>query len=125
MFALIVPGLVRPWLRRSRLAALLVCLSIVSLGSADWIAAVHGDDDPGCDAAPVAAFGVSPALHAAGGAASPHCPICHWLRSLRSLAADTVAVSIAAAEPGAVPAVGLPREVPVSAFHVPARSPPA
>ena len=127
VFDLSVPRLVPTVRRRSRLAALLVCLSVVTLLSADWIAAVHGDDDPICDpVGSAAAAGASTTTVQSGdGAGAPHhCPICHWLRSLRSLAAHGVLVTLTIVPCGPLPAALLSGEIHVAALPVPARAPP-
>jgi hypothetical protein len=96
--------------------------------SADWVAAVHGDDDPVCNAQERAASGALAAASVGpntGGGTPEHCPICHWLRSLRSLAAQLSFVGIAIDAVGWVRPDLHPTEVHVSVAYLPARSPPA
>jgi len=104
------------------------CLALVALLSADWIAAIHGDDDPVCDPLgslapgnPTAAV-VGPGT---GAGSAQHCPICHWLRSLRSVAAHASLVSIAIVPTGPLGPDLRPPEIHVAALRIPARSPPA
>jgi hypothetical protein len=129
VFDLIVPSIVKQKLRRSARSGVVVCLVLGGLLSADWVAAVHGDDDPVCDAQPGAPLGALAATsvgpNTGGGVPPQHCPICHWLRSLRSLAAGTLSVSIAIALAGAVRPDLLSHEVHIPVLHAPARSPPA
>ena len=113
--------------RRSPVVALGVALSLIGLLSADWIAAVHGDDD---DARHEQALGLwstgsGARVGAGNGGASPeHCAICHWLRSLKSLAAAAGLVSGAITLCRPLGAEPMPRVIATAVVHVPTRAPP-
>jgi hypothetical protein len=80
-------------LRRSPWRTVFACLALASTVWGAWLTVVHGTlaDDAAC-------AGEFPAQHrsrgltladGSGAIAPQHCYICHWLRSLRSLVADT------------------------------------
>lgn len=131
MFDLAVRGHVHRKLQRARSCVVVVCLSIAALLSADVVAAVHGCDDPVCDAQSGVAFGATAgpsgatSVGAGTGSTPQHCPICQWLRSLRSLSAYAthVAFAIEPVEPIRFELFFHQFFVPV--LQVPARSPPA
>jgi hypothetical protein len=115
--------------RLGRQSGFVVCLALASLLSADWIAVIHGEDDPDDQAASVArpsalATSVSSASDA-GRVPPEHCLICHWLRSLRSLAATGTVTSTGVASVGDVDALPSADAPSGAAVRIPARSPPA
>jgi hypothetical protein len=128
VFDLTVPRFVPNSRRRSRSAALVGCLALVALLSADWVAAIHGDDDDARHEQALGVWGTGGGTRVGtdtGGTTPEHCPICHWLRSLKSLPAAAALVSVAITPCGPLRADPLPRAIAIAIVHVPTRAPPA
>lgn len=116
-------------LRRSLWWKGIVLLALVSFSSGAWLAVVHGSLVEG-GACPAESGPRSPdrglTIGRDPGAIAHHdCPICQWLRSLRSMTGDTPPVLAAIAPAELVFPAPIDHEGRLALVELPARSPPA